>query len=224
MARLWMTVFLVLLLAQGYVAVVDTTTLANLIQRLRQRYSVSGMFSLAVSLKGGNLAHLEEIFQQNPPDKVEGEILKGRVYRGFRLALAKVGQPEHAELRVLKDLNLDSIKGDMLVIYSYASPCPTTCTNICNRYNIINPINNLINIGQWSTYAFVFEKVFNPRDCKKGLKESELKRALTDLADGSQIKLPDIFRCYKSNNKAFTCISCSSAGKVTPQCVDYNVY
>ncbi|XP_045897171.1 uncharacterized protein LOC123964106 isoform X2 [Micropterus dolomieu] len=216
------TVTLVFLLSVGGLAAVDQNKLAELIQRIKEEYPINNtMFSLAVSIKSEDPANLELILKKSPQKSVQKAISEGDVYKGKRLAVATVKKPEHAEWRVLKDLNLKGDKGDLLVIYSYASSCPTTCTKKRSNYNIIDKIKNEISKNKeiWSNYVFVFEKVFMPKD-SEGIDEETLKKALKDLAT-SGIPLANIFRCYKPLKDGFQCISCSTRGEVTKQCVDY---
>ncbi|XP_054461108.1 uncharacterized protein LOC129096365 [Anoplopoma fimbria] len=228
------TVTLVFFLSAGSLAAVDQNTLAvdqntlaanqdtlaGLILAVKDRYLIKGMFSLALSIQSKN-QNLEQIFKDNPVNKVTDQLSKGLVYRGKRLAVAKVKKPEHAELRLLTNLSLVSKKGDLLVIYSYASSCSTSCTVINGPYNIIKKINNVIDKGNWSKYAFVFEKVFSPKN-KTHIEKCFLRKALKDLGT-SRITLANIFRCYVPNkaNSSFQCTSCSSDGGVTEACIDY---
>lgn len=184
------------------------------------RYPIHNiMFSLAVSIKSEDPANLELILEKSPQKSVLKAISEGDVYKGERLAVATVKKPEHAEWRVLKDLNLKGAKDDLLVIYSYASSCPTTCTNKTSKYNIIDKIQNLLenNKKKLSQYAFVFEKVFKPKE-SDGFLKGKLKQALEHLST-SGVSLANIFRCYKPEKRPFNYTSCSSGGKVLDQCV-----
>lgn len=138
------------------------------------------------------------------------------MYNSDSLAFAQVEKPEHAEWRVLKDLKLSSSKDNLLVIYSFASPCSTTCTNLGNDYNIIKVINKVT--ANWNKYAFVSDKIFKPES--KNIEMSVLIKALEELGK-SKIGLENIFRCFKPLNSDFKCISCSSSGEVTKECADY---
>ncbi|XP_041641825.1 uncharacterized protein LOC121508802 [Cheilinus undulatus] len=218
----WMTVMLVILVSNGCSAVVDQNNLALLTARIKNEYSIRGMYSLALSIQSEDPVNLQNIFQNNPKRQVEQAISGRQVYRGQRLAVAGVNQPEHAEYRLLNGLQLDSQDGDLLVLFSYASSCPSTCTNSRNPYNILNPIRNLINSGRWSRRVFVFEKIFRPQN-SQGIDESKLKQAIVELGN-SGIGLENIYRCYKPQtpNSNFQCTSCSVGGGVASECVNYN--
>lgn len=221
MAGLWMTLVLVFLLSGGSAAV-DQNQLARLIKGLKNEYQISGMFCLVLSIPNMDPVTLDQIFTDNPKNTVKQKVSQGYVYKGTRLAVAAVKKPEHAEYRVLKDLRLQSNAGDLLVIYSYASSCPTTCTNRKNPYNIITLISNVISSGNWGRRAFVFEKIFKPQD-SSGIDERVLEKAIRELR-ASGIGLANIFRCFKPKEAktAFQCTSCSQGGEVATDCVDYN--
>ncbi|XP_041641687.1 uncharacterized protein LOC121508720 [Cheilinus undulatus] len=218
----WMTVMLVIIVSNGCSAVVDQNQLAQLMKGITHHYSIRGMYSLALSIKSEDPVNLQNIFQCNPKEEVQRVISDEQVYRGYRLSVAQVKKPEHAEYRLLNGLQLDSQDGDLLVLFSYASPCPSTCTNSRNRYNIFNLIGNLINSGRWSKHVFVFEKIFKPQN-SQGINKSKLIQAIVKLGN-SGIGLENIYRCYKPQtpNSNFQCTSCSVGGVVANECVNYN--
>ncbi|XP_074521169.1 uncharacterized protein LOC141786412 [Halichoeres trimaculatus] len=222
MAGLWMTWTLVFLLTGGSAAV-DQNQLARLVKGLKDEYRISGMFSLALSIPSEDPANLRQIFTDNPKTTVEQTVNGGGVYQGARLAVAAPQDrpPVHAERRVLLNLQLQSNPGDLLVIYSYASPCNHKCTNINNPYNILGLIGNVINAGNWGGRVFVFEKVFVPHG-PTAITEAALSASLQALGR-SGIGLANIFRCFRPNNsRNFECSSCSSGAGVTRVCVDRN--
>ncbi|XP_054460986.1 uncharacterized protein LOC129096270 [Anoplopoma fimbria] len=221
MAGLWLkTVTLVFFLFAGSLAAVDQNKLAQLIQAVKTQYPIQGMFSFALSIQGMDQNQLDQIFEDNPQDVVTQMVSKREVYTGKRLNVAKLKGHEHAEWRVLKDLNLESNTGDLLVIYCQSSSCPRTCTEINGPYNIMDKIDIVIEKGKWSEKVFVFENVFQPKT--EDIDVDELKQALVNLAT-SKIKLANIFRCYTPQNHDFQCTSCSSGGEVANVCYDYNL-
>ncbi|XP_038568540.1 uncharacterized protein LOC119898436 [Micropterus salmoides] len=125
------------------------------------------------------------------------------------------GTTDHAEYRTLQHFNTlvnNRDKDDLLLFYVYASPCAARCTNENNTRNILNLIKPIQN---WQNYAFVFSKVFKPRQGDPMLVE-DLKGALMQL--GTSIGLDNIFRCDRV--RGWTgCTICSSRGQITPQCL-----
>ncbi|XP_062420592.1 uncharacterized protein si:dkey-96g2.1 [Pungitius pungitius] len=231
MARLWLMAALLLLSASAGSSVenpvnceVDPKELAKLIKGLMDNYKVDGMLSLAVSIPNEDPYNLDQVINEKNPNDVKEMLLNGEVYKGQRLVAAivepeKQGEKrEHAEYRVLNKLKLQSQPGDLLIIYSYASPCPRRCTNLSNHYNIITKINSVVNSQTWGETVFVFEKVFKPKNAT--VEEHELIQALNNLGK-SKIPLKNIFRCDKIEG-SFKCTSCSNpdtTGKsVTPFC------
>lgn len=186
------------------------------------RYSIPGMYSLAASIPGGASGNLQTIFQANPPNNVHNGINNNGKYTGQRLAVATVVKPQHAEYRLLNNLQLDSNMNDLLVLYCFASSCPTTCTNTNSPYNILHLIKSLIDNGQWTDRAFVFEKIFKPGG-QTIIDPNELVSALERL--GNAIGSANIFRCYTpqgTTKNNFRCVQCFSGQDVRPECIDYD--
>ncbi|KAG7220276.1 hypothetical protein INR49_018332, partial [Caranx melampygus] len=191
----WLSVVLTFVLSAGdTVTAVDQNWLTSIVEGLKNQYKISDMYSLAASIQGGTSGNLQEIFRDNPSDIVQQNLTNAGIYLGQRLAIATVKKPAHAEYRLLNNLQLVSNTSDLLVIYCYASSCPTTCANRKNPYNILKLIQTVINSGQWSDRAFVFEKIFRPQN-SDGVNQKLLTTALQNL--GAVIGSQNIFRCYK---------------------------
>ncbi|KAL6111103.1 uncharacterized protein ACO6RY_20057 [Pungitius sinensis] len=204
MARLWLMAALLLLSASAARSV-DPKELAKLIEGLMCQYRVENMFSLALSIPNEEPYPLDQVINKNPGEEVKRQLREGKVYKGQRLVAATVesgsGQREHAEYRVLNNLHFKGTNDDLLVIYSYASPCSTKCTKINGNQIIINKINDVKR--KWGEEVFVFTKIF---DKDKNLnKEHNVMRALKNLR--SAIGPRNIFRCDVKDG-SFQCISC----------------
>lgn len=200
---------------------VDQNKLKELIQEINKKYSFWGMFAWALSINDEDKSNLEKIYEDNPKVKVMDMFNKSGVYRGRRFAVAKVKQPEHAEFRLLTDFRLHSDEGDLLVFHSHASPCTTTCTNENNPHTIIKRIKKVITDGKWTQCVWVYNVIFKPKGIVH-IDEEDLSQGLKNLTR-SGIPLANIFRCFTpKNTKIVECISCSSAGEVTKECIDYD--
>lgn len=176
------------------------------------------MYSVAVSLPKD---HWYDLNQVTKPTEEEGKnIASGDlVFNNNRLAIATVKAPEHAEWRLLNTLHLDSNEGDLLVIFSYGSPCPNNCANPNDDYTIIKKINAVISGGKWGDKVFVFEKIYKPK-IKGEIPRDQLETAVRNLGTSS-VGLANIFRCFKPNEVNFRCTSCSDGGGVADDCVNY---
>lgn len=216
-------------LSAGCLAQVDKNKLANLTQEIKNimEKGITGMYSVAVSISDEkkNPYKIKEKFL--PSEEDLKNINNGQIYSSKRVVVAKPHGGNHAEWRVLEELEkkLDQNQfegGDLLVIFTYASSCDEHCAKVGGEFNIIDKISNIKNRNKWTKYAFVFEKVFKPTR-GPNIEEDTLKTALKNI--GNSIgSLANIFRCYKpKNTDAFKCLSCSKGkGKVVKQCVDYD--
>lgn len=176
------------------------------------------MYSAAISTSNEKPYDLTD---QLTPDDIKN-INNGVVYSNSRLvfAIKHKDNKDHAELRVLKELEKKPLDGGhLLVIFSYASPCDENCANPASYFNIISRLKNVVAMKTWENYAFVFEKVFTPAG--EETDKEKVETALKNIG-ASGIGLANIFRCYKPKNEAFVCVSCSSGGAVEKQCVDYD--
>ncbi|XP_057699901.1 uncharacterized protein LOC130920593 [Corythoichthys intestinalis] len=134
---------------------------------------------------------------------------------------------DHAEYRVLKEFqhwSEDKDKSGLLLLYVYASSCTDQCTGEGDERSILNLVEG---IRQWTEYAVVFSKVFEPKESRLAgcnpLSVGEREAALIRLGNHlGQNGLQKIFRCdrVKTNkgNTIMVCDSCSTEGDVTPRC------
>nr|XP_040025076.1 uncharacterized protein LOC120812994 isoform X2 [Gasterosteus aculeatus aculeatus] len=191
----WVVVALTFVLsAGGGSAAVDQNWLTSIIDGIKKEYALRGAFSLAVSVQQDqDVNDLQQIFQDDPADRVTEGVSGGDVYRGARVVAA--GRSA-ALSRVLDDVQTlaSSSRGGFLVIYSDRSPCdPADPSGLAGKVDVVR---------RWSGYAFVF---------------SEADRAAGSLQCPavSKLGLDNIFRCYEPAGDALRCDSCaegSSAG------------
>ncbi|XP_029993241.1 uncharacterized protein LOC115421447 [Sphaeramia orbicularis] len=133
----------------------------------------------------------------------------------------KNGLVDHAEYRVLQHFDTIVKKvptNDLLLFYSWGSPCDDKCTKESCCYNILDKITK---IKDWKSYAFVFSKPFKPA---QRMDEQQLKNNLRGGLEklGSKINLLNIYRCDKDNKGTTVCASCSSNGQVLDYCIEGN--
>lgn len=126
---------------------------------------------------------------------------------------------EHAEWRVLQNLNLEGQDGDLLVFFSYATPCLTSCANPNGNYKITDSLQKLFNKHKWGEKAFVFEAIFKPfgKDIDSDAIKRSTTEALTNIANS--IGSENIFRCYRPDNHGYICIKCFNGGQIDPNCI-----
>lgn len=126
---------------------------------------------------------------------------------------------EHAEWRVLQNLNLEGQDGDLLVFFSYASPCNEKCANPKGNFRITDGLKTLFKKNVWGGKAFVFEVIFKPSG--KDIDFVEIKRSTTEALKNIEkvIGSENIFRCYRPDNRYYTCIRCFSGGKIVENCI-----
>ncbi|XP_029293249.1 uncharacterized protein LOC115012005 isoform X2 [Cottoperca gobio] len=193
-------------------AAVDQSWLASVIEGIKNEYALGDTFSLAVNVpQNQDINDLQQVFQDDPADKVKQTVSQGQVYRGTRVVAAAQSQ---AVSRVLENIQpfVKSSQGNFLIIYSEKSPCGPTCTTNANDNSTSGEINDIIQ--NWSGYAFVFSRVVKvPAADTSQLSESFKRLGISKLG------LDNIFRCYKPRDDPFQCSSCSSGGDVTPSCV-----
>ncbi|KAK2817521.1 hypothetical protein Q5P01_025712 [Channa striata] len=217
--ELWIIVTTLAWISAPSSADVDQNQLVKVINEIRNM-GINGMYSVAVSIPKDDGYDLKNV--PKPKDEDKKEIENGKKFEKDRIVIAKLNSPEHAEFRVVDNLHLESNEGDMLVIFSYASPCDENCAKSGGKYNIIDKIKNAIKGGKWENHVFVFEKIFKPdgNHITKDKLETALKQLGTFKTDG----LKNIFRCYSPTSDAkLQCISCSTNEAVTSACVDYNL-
>ncbi|TMS22863.1 hypothetical protein E3U43_008169 [Larimichthys crocea] len=208
----WMAVVLAIFLSAGNsLAAVDQNWLESIIEGIKNQYALGDTFSLAVNIpQNQDPDNLQQVFQDDPVDKVKQTVSEGQVYQGTRLVAA--GAVE----QVLENIQpfIKRCQGNFLVIYSEESPCSPTCTN-ANEDSIASKINDVIQ--NWKGYAFVFSKVVDV----PGADMSQQSESFKKLGI-SKLGLDNIFRCYQPGDDPFQCTSCSSDGDVTPSCVSNN--
>uniref|UniRef100_UPI0037E83E89 uncharacterized protein n=1 Tax=Semicossyphus pulcher TaxID=241346 RepID=UPI0037E83E89 len=212
--RCWLPVLTAFFLCAGNsLADVDQNWLTSIIEGIKNEYELGDSYSLAANVPlNQNPNSLQQIFQDDPADRVKQAVSGGRVYRGRRVVAS--AQPG-ALSRVLDNIEpfIKSSQGSFLVIYSEESPCGPTCTTNANQDGITAKINNVAQ--NWRGYAFVFSKVVRvPAADTSQLSKSFKQLGITKLG------LDNIFRCY--GDDPFQCTSCSSDGDVTPACVANN--
>ncbi|XP_038568407.1 uncharacterized protein LOC119898291 [Micropterus salmoides] len=207
----WMAVVLAFFLsAENSLAAVDQNWLTSTIEAIKNEYALGETFSLAVNAPQ-DPNNLQQVFQDDPADKVKQAVSGGQVYKGTRV-VASSG-PVSTVLENIEPF-IKSSQGNFLIIYSEESPCGTTCTN-ANDDGIAAKINDVTQ--NWGGYAFVFSKVVDVPDADA----SQLSQSFKQLGI-SKLGLDNIFRCYKPGDDPFQCTSCSSGGDVTPSCVANN--
>lgn len=243
MARLcWTALVLAMFLsAQSGEAAVDKEELARLVKELlnvyKPTYRIYGdapMFSLAISipLNAENGYNFKQVIKEDPPQNVKN-VLKSRVvYAGKRVVGAAVKFAEkfteHAEKRVFEKFHtlvdrINKINGisstDLMLFYTFKSPCDTKCANPNHKFCILKEITK---IKKWTNYAIVFSKVFKPNEIKPGTNETtpeeNCEKALWEI--GKKINLSNIYRCTEGDTR---CISCNDNGTVNNDCLSMSV-
>ncbi|KAF1394555.1 hypothetical protein PFLUV_G00002250 [Perca fluviatilis] len=210
----WLAVVLAFFMSDSLTAM-EQDRLASIIQGIKNEYDLGDTFSLAVNIpQDQDINDLQQVFQDDPADKVKQTVSEGQVYQGTRVVAA--AQPE-ALSRVLGNLQplFKRSKGHFLLIYSEESPCGPTCTTNENKDRITGKINEIIQ--NWGSYAFVFSKVHDV----PGADTPQLAESFKQLGV-SKLGLDKVFRCYKPDD-SFQCTSCLSDGDVTPACVANDV-
>lgn len=121
---------------------------------------------------------------------------------------------DHAEKRVLRNMGslVEESTGHFLVFYTFNSPCGTKCANPGHRFNILRDLKNML--PSWKKRAFVFTKVFQPRDPEFKIKRADTIKALKEL--GKAIGYNIVLRCPENKN----CIKCFSGQHFVNACAD----
>lgn len=122
---------------------------------------------------------------------------------------------EHAEWRVLQNLNLEGQDGDLLVFFSYASPCDKKCANPKGNFRITDGLETLFKKHVWGGKAFVFEVIFKPGG--EDIDSEKTSVALTNI--GNSIGHENIFRCYKDKYGNFRCVKCFNGNQIEQNCL-----
>ncbi|XP_030296062.1 uncharacterized protein LOC115595561 isoform X2 [Sparus aurata] len=227
----WMTLVF-LLSARSSLAVVDQNWLTGIVSGIRAEYKIENeQFCLAANIpRDLDPKDLHQVLQNDRYERDVKDIIDGCVvYEGNNVVVAKPVESVHAEPQVLQNMKqLTSNKqNNILLIYSYLSPCGEKCTKLYHQYNIIKYMTTIIkqqqkkNVPHWSDVVFVFTRVFDSPKYGNLPTKEELKESLERLGN-SGLGLQNIFRCYKPENLEFQCHSCSSNTKVSDVCVDNN--
>ncbi|XP_071359923.1 uncharacterized protein [Trachinotus anak] len=128
---------------------------------------------------------------------------------------------DHAEYRTLQQFNTlptNNNEDDLLLFYTYGSPCHDRCASETDPLSILKLINP---IKRWKNYAFVFSKPFKPSDgtpVSPEVQEQALLRLARYEGPLGPIGLENIFRCERKNQLT-KCSSCSADGNVAPGCI-----
>ncbi|KAL3066372.1 hypothetical protein OYC64_016346 [Pagothenia borchgrevinki] len=212
----WMAVVLTFFMSAGdTLADVDESWLTSVIEGIKKEYPLGDTFSVAVNIpENQDIDTLQQVFQDDPPDKVKQTVSGGQVYHGTRVVAAARSE---AVSQVLKNIQpfIKSSEGNFLIIYSEVSPCGPTCTTNANQDSTAVEINNVIK--NWRGYAFAFSKL---GDVPAG-DTPQIAKSFKNLGI-SKLGLDKIFRCYTPGDEAFQCTSCFSDGDVTSSCVANN--
>ncbi|XP_023130088.2 uncharacterized protein LOC111571222 [Amphiprion ocellaris] len=232
---------LLLLLSAGTSLAVNTNWLTGIVAALQREYKITApsdrpgqdrrksQFCVAVNIPKGQ--EPDTLMNQVPQNdrysqRLQEELDSERLHVGTAMVLAVPAGAKHAEVSVLQNLNqlMRNARGNVLVIYSFLSPC-SKCTDPTNKFSIIKLIKNKV-LNHWDEYAFVFTGLFNKpaysMEGESGTRDKdELAQSLTNLGD-SGFGLRNIFRCFEPQTE-FQCYSCSSGQQVANVCIDDNV-
>ena len=182
-------------------------------------------FSVAVNIPEDQKKLGKAFDDINLEDVKETCVDEGKVYIGRNAVVAvpqrKDTYTDHAEAQVLDHLgNLaNTHEGNILVLYSWLSPCGDKCTNINNKNNILQKIEEKVK-PKWESYAFVFHTVFTGPKVGKQATEADIQKTFRNLRE--VIKDDNIFRCYNPKNTGFRCVKCfrdASAADPVAECV-----
>ncbi|XP_034092888.1 uncharacterized protein LOC117560173 [Gymnodraco acuticeps] len=214
----WISVLLAVSLSIGDCATLKLDYVKRIAQLIQKNFQQNGkQFSVAVNIPEvpKTTKELEEVILPVNREKFNDDLGKGKVYKGNNAVVAipqrKDTYTDHAEAQVLDNLgNLaNTHKGNILVLYSWLSPCGDKCTNINNQNNILTKIKEKVK-PKWKSFAFVFHTVYtwfmDNNKNKKDIPEADIKMTFRNLR---QVIVDDnIFRCYKPEKKKFQCVKC----------------
>ncbi|XP_071355065.1 uncharacterized protein [Trachinotus anak] len=220
---------LVFMLEAGTSLTVPEDWLTRIMWIIRGEYKINGHFCLIANIPLNQRPDkfLDDVLQNDRYDRNVRNVIGEReeevsnTYIGTNMIVARVNEPEHAELRALQHLESLSKSqkqpGKLLLVYSYLSPC-SQCTNWDNGNNILEPFQDL-GVIYWDHRAFAFTKVFDKplfgkKPTKKDVKETleQLKRA--------EFK-ENVFRCDTPRTSShFQCHGCFPENQVSDFCLD----
>ncbi|XP_039876554.1 uncharacterized protein LOC120726733 [Simochromis diagramma] len=210
-------------LSAGSLAVINQKKLAELIEQIstsiKDRYNIEEMYAVAASVPKDEDQVSYDFTKVTPNQQTE---LNDGILRSPRLVVAtkkkvynKKGDclyTEHAEWRVLQNLNLEGQDGDLLVFFSHASPCAEKCADPDGKYRITDQLRRLFNGCEWGAKAFVFNVLFRPP--RQDINPDRINFALTNI--GIAIDHENLFRCNETNNGDFHCIKCFNGSQINP--------
>ncbi|XP_037605984.1 uncharacterized protein si:dkey-96g2.1 [Sebastes umbrosus] len=215
----WMVVAVAFSLSIGNSMAVGLDRLTQIMKEIKNRYFIPNMqFSLAANIPVDQ-NQLKNAFNADDPDVVEDTVKSGEVYEGTNVVEATFKRVElpgrvytdHAEYRVLEKIHdlATRSEGNILIFYSYLSPCGAKCASKTHPYSILKKLKDTIDGAKWNDRAFVFSKVFDG----KTIDEKDIKGSLENL--GESVGQNNTFRCYTSNKR---CIKCFIDGKLAAEC------
>ncbi|CAI5691559.1 unnamed protein product [Oreochromis niloticus] len=223
----WITVTMVFCLSAGSLAEIDLNQLAGLAKqimtKIREGYKIKEMYAVAVSIPKDENQVSYALTKVMPNQQTQWN---DGILRTPRLVVAKIRRvtprpprspyTEHAEWRVLQNLQLFGNPGDLLVFFSHATPCYERCANPDGNFRITDGLSSLFNNRRkWGAKAFVFNTLFKPHG--GDINSNTIRAALTNIKEA--IGRHNIFRCYKPNNGDFHCIKCFSSDQIDPNCI-----
>lgn len=185
------------------------------------RYNINTMYAMAASIPKNpdQLSYDLTKVMPDPQTKWKDGILKTSklVVATKKDVTPRKGNPytEHAEWRVLQNLPLFQISGNLLVFFSYASPCYERCANPDSKLRITNELSSLFSQSGWGAKAFVFDTLFRPHG--EDINSNRIDKALTNIR--AAIGRHNIFRCYRPDNVNFRCIKCFRTDPIDPNCI-----
>ncbi|KAK7929806.1 hypothetical protein WMY93_006201 [Mugilogobius chulae] len=132
------------------------------------------------------------------------------------------GLIQHAEYRVLQNiqtltnkLNRGIQSTDLMLFYTYKSPCYTRCCSTDSLFNIFSKMS--ASIRRWNNYAVVFSNIFVPGHTSDTAATLEQDRRTALLNLGNAVNgIANIYRCTQG---ASVCVSCVAPGGVNNDCV-----
>lgn len=126
----------------------------------------------------------------------------------------KLKGTDHAEYRVLEELDQQNISPGCLIIYTYFSPCFAKCLNDESETNIIYLLNDLKNQNQNTDIALVFSSLFH-HDRKSNTKDQIYEKL-------KEITAVPVYCCYKEKGNVTCAMFDRNKGK-DQQCLSQKI-
>uniref|UniRef100_A0AAV2LQT2 Uncharacterized protein n=1 Tax=Knipowitschia caucasica TaxID=637954 RepID=A0AAV2LQT2_KNICA len=196
------------------------------------------MFSLAISIPQNAFGrhNFSEVIAADPPANVRNAMDRCQVYNGTRVvASTLLKYPDFITRCPNEPITWDYVKqkcptlqrwgdfeqvdglrsSDLMLFYTYKSPCSSRCCSSDNTFNIINKLAG--SIRRWNNYAVVFSKIFVPgRTSSTGDQlEQDRRTALLNLGNGIG-GTANIYRCTRGSS---ACYSCNAPDGINNDCV-----